>query len=287
MNQERLCTVQWLSPEGLKKLAYREWGDPNNPNVLICVHGLTRSSQDFRSVAEKLMHRTRVVSVDMPGRGRSEWFANGANYAVPNYVAACVALVARLNASQVDWLGTSMGGLIGMGYASLPGNPIRKLILNDVGPTLNLEALQRIGAYVGQAMVFESREQAHQYIRTISAPFGPHSEAQWATFCDTVLIQNSEGQWTTHYDPSIALGFKDLDAVTVGAMETALWASYDAIKCPTLLIRGEQSDLLSAQTAQIMSQRGPHAIVKTVSGVGHAPTLMQADQIQIIEGFLN
>ncbi|MDH4394477.1 MAG: alpha/beta hydrolase [Limnobacter sp.] len=286
MHQVRLNTVQWLSPEGLKNLAYREWGAPNNPHVLLCVHGLTRSSQDFDTVAQKMAHCTKVVSVDMPGRGRSDWFANGANYAVPNYVAACVALVARLNAEKLDWLGTSMGGLIGMGYASLPNNPIRKLILNDVGPSLNLEALQRIGTYVGADVQFDTRQQAHQYIRSISAPFGPHTEEQWAHLCDTVLVQKN-GKFIPHYDPAISTGFKDMNAQVVQAMEGALWAAYDSITTPTLLVRGENSDLLSAATAQQMTQRGPKAKLIEVKGVGHAPTFMQDDQIQLVSDFLD
>lgn len=267
-------------------MAYREWGDPDNPHVLLCVHGLTRSSQDFDTVAQKMAHRTKVVSVDIPGRGRSDWFLNPAHYAVPNYVAACVALVARLKAQKLDWLGTSMGGLIGMGYASLPNNPIRKLILNDVGPSLNLEALQRIGTYVGAQVQFDTRAQAHQYIRAISAPFGPHTEEQWAHLCDTVLIQK-DGKFILHYDPSISEGFKNITAPAVQAMETALWAAYDTIQTPTLLVRGEQSDLLSASTAHAMTQRGPKARLVEVKGVGHAPTFMQDDQIQLVSDFLD
>lgn len=267
-------------------MAYREWGDPANPHVLLCVHGLTRSSQDFDTVAQKMAHRTKVVSVDIPGRGRSDWFSNPAHYAVPNYVAACVALVARLNAQKLDWLGTSMGGLIGMGYASLPNNPIRKLILNDVGPSLNLEALQRIGTYVGADVKFDTRAQAHQYIRAISAPFGPHTEEQWAHLCDTVLVEK-DGEFILHYDPSISAGFKDITAPVVQAMEAALWAAYDTIKTPTLLIRGENSDLLSPKTALEMTQRGPKARLIEVKGVGHAPTFMQDDQIQLVSDFLD
>ncbi|MDX1669691.1 MAG: alpha/beta hydrolase, partial [Limnobacter sp.] len=134
MLTSRLQSLQWLSPEGLHNLAYREWGDPDNPHVLLCVHGLTRTSADFEAIGQALGNQYRVIAADMPGRGRSDWLPSGAMYVVPFYVQACVALVARANAQTLDWLGTSMGGLIGMGYAGLPGCPIRKLILNDVGP---------------------------------------------------------------------------------------------------------------------------------------------------------
>ncbi|MCQ8897310.1 alpha/beta hydrolase [Limnobacter humi] len=281
----RLHTVQWLSPMGLKKLAYREWGEPDNPHVLLCVHGLTRSSQDFEHMGQTLGKRLRVVAADMPGRGGSDWLGNGALYAVPNYVAACVALVARLNPGTLDWFGTSMGGLIGMGYASLPDNPVRKLILNDVGPSLNFEALSRIGQYVGKSPVFADLETARAAIKAISLPFGPHTETEWNTLCDSVLVQ-TEGGWTTHYDPLIGATFQGLTPDTVAASEGMLWAAYSQIRAQTLVVRGEQSDLLSRATCQRMSTEGPKAQLKEIPGVGHAPTFMHADQIRIVEDFL-
>lgn len=281
----RFHTVQWLSPTGLHKLAYREWGDPDNPHVLLCVHGLTRSSADFEDLAQNLGQDLRVVAADMPGRGASDWLPDPAQYAVPTYVNACVALVARLNPGTLDWLGTSMGGLIGMGYASLPNNPIRKLIMNDVGPSLNFSALQRIGDYVGKPIHFQSLEDARTYIRTISQPFGPHSEAQWNALTDSVLVQKG-GHWTTHYDPAIGQSFQNLSESATRLTETALWAAYDAIKAETLVIRGEHSDLLSHKTVGEMRQRGPKPHVIEVAGVGHAPTFMQNDQIRMVRDFL-
>lgn len=282
----RLHTVQWLSPEGLHNLGYREWGDPSNPNVLLAVHGLTRTGADFETLAQALGSKYRVVAPDMPGRGLSDWLPSGAMYVIPFYVSACVALVARLNPGQLDWLGTSMGGLIGMGYASLKHNPVRKLILNDVGPSLSFDALTRIGAYVGQQQHFKTQGEARQYIRSISMPFGPHTDEQWNTLCDSVLVQK-DGQWTTHYDPAISASFKDLSKVTVQANENALWAAYDSISAQTLVVRGEHSDLLARQTVTQMANRGPKARCVEVNGVGHAPTFMQADQIKIVEDFLN
>lgn len=281
----RLHHVQWLSPQGLHSLGYREWGDPNNPKVLVCVHGLTRSSADFDTLAQELASHYRVVAPDMPGRGRSDWLPDPALYAVPTYVNACVALVARLDVDSVDWLGTSMGGLIGMAYASLPGTPIQRLILNDVGPSLNFPALERIGQYVGKPLKFMSRDEGRAYIRSISEPFGPHSDEQWKELADSVLIEQG-AHWTTHYDPNIAHAFKNLNAETTQLHEAALWAAYDSIQADTLVVRGEHSDLLTRETARAMSQRGPKPRVVEVADVGHAPTFMQADQIQIVRDFL-
>lgn len=282
----RLHTVQWLSPEGLHNLAYREWGDPDNPNVLLCVHGLTRCGGDYQTIAEKLSHQYRVVAPDMPGRGKSDWLPHGAMYVIPFYVTACVALIARLNPTTLHWLGTSMGGLIGMGYASLPGNQVSKLILNDVGPTLNVEALQRIKTYVGQDIQFENRDQARAFIRAVSEPFGPHTEAQWNYLADIVLVEKGD-KLVTHYDKKIADAFQDLSTPTIQNNEAALWAAYDAIKAPTLVVRGEFSDLLSTETLAEMASRGPKAKTVTVSGVGHAPTFMNDEQVELVRAFLN
>lgn len=281
----RLHHVQWLSTHGLHRLGYREWGDPSNPNVLLCVHGLTRSSADFSALAQSLSDHYRVVAADMPGRGESDWLPDPSLYAVPHYVNACVALVARLKAESLDWLGTSMGGLIGMAYASLPNAPIRKLVLNDVGPTLSLPALQRIGDYVGKSPSFASLQEARNYIKAISLPFGPHSEEQWIGLCDSVLVKRNN-QWTTHYDPAIAASFANINQDMVNQMQAGLWQAYDRIECETLLVRGAQSDLLSHETAIEMSQRGPRARVMELPGVGHAPTFIQDEQIQIVRDFL-
>lgn len=281
----RLRNVQWLSPHGLHKLAYREWGEPDNPHVLLCVHGLTRSSADFEAIAQELGKKVRVVAPDMPGRGGSDWLPEPTLYAVPMYVNACVTLVARLNASTLDWFGTSMGGLIGMGYACLPNNPIRKLILNDVGPSLDFKALQRIGEYVGKPVEFQTLDEARAYIRAISQPFGPHTEAQWQALADSVLIQKNQ-YWTTHYDPAIGQAFQNLSESTTKLQEAALWGAYDSIKAHTLVIRGEHSDLLSHNIVEDMRQRGPKPCVIEVAGVGHAPTFMQSEQIRIVHDFL-
>ena len=214
-----------------------------------------------------------------------DWLPDPALYAVSTYVSACVALVARLNPEVLDWFGTSMGGLIGMGYACLPNNPIRKLILNDVGPTLNFNALQRIGEYVGKPVQFQTLDEARNYIRTISQPFGPHTESQWSALTDSVLVQKDQ-YWIPHYDPAIGQAFQNLSESTTLMHEAALWAAYDAIKADTLVVRGEQSALLNHLTVENMRQRGPKARVVEVQGVGHAPTFVQNEQIHLVRDFL-
>lgn len=278
--------VQCISPGGLHRMAYKEWGDPRNPNVLVCVHGVTRVSDDFDALARELSDVYRVVCPDVVGRGRSGWLRNPAYYLLPQYVSDMVTLLARLEADSVDWVGTSMGGLIGIGLAALEGNPIRRLVLNDIGPTLHHAALERIGAYIGEQVQFDTFEQAEQYIRGIIATFGPHADHEWKKLASDVLRQDAEGKWIRHYDPQLALPFKSSTVEATAQAEAMLWAAYDAIRCPTLLLRGAESDLLTRQTAQDMSERGPKASLVEFAGVGHAPSLMHGDQIAVVQKFL-
>lgn len=286
MTQAQIKTVQCLSPVGLHKMAYKEWGDPQNPKVLVCVHGLTRVSDDFDKLARELCREYRVVCPDVVGRGRSDWLRDPQYYQVPQYVSDMVTLLARLNAETVHWFGTSMGGLIGMGLASLKHNPISKLVLNDVGPALNPEALARIGSYIGEAIRFPSFDEAARYIREISRSFGPHSDEEWHKFTSDVLRQDADGQWIRHYDLALAKPFKNSTPESLKHAETMLWMAYDAISCPTLLVRGAESDLLSHEAAQVMTARGPKAKLVELAGVGHAPTFVHEDQIAVAREFL-
>lgn len=286
MTQAVLKSVQCISPSGLHTMAYKEWGDPDNPNVLVCVHGVTRVSDDFDVMARAICDTYRVVCPDVVGRGRSGRLRDPAYYAIPQYVSDMVTLLARLNAESVDWFGTSMGGLIGMGLASLPDNPVRRLVLNDIGPAINAQALARIGNYIGQDVAFASFEEAAHYIRTISASFGAHTDQEWRKLAADVLRQDEQGQWRRHYDLRLAEAFKALTPEAASAGEAMLWAAYDAIRCPTLLVRGADSDLLLPEVAQMMTQRGPKATLVEFGGVGHAPTFMHAEQIQVAKDFL-
>jgi pimeloyl-ACP methyl ester carboxylesterase len=278
----RRRSVQCASPRGLHRIAYLEWGDPRNRDVLVCVHGLTRTSRDFDDLARALCAQFRVVCPDVAGRGDSDRLAEAALYALPQYLSDMVTLVARLDVEAVYWLGTSMGGLIGMALAAQAHSPIARLVLNDAGPVVSLASLERIAGYLGKKLQFGSVDEAQAYVRSISAGFGPHSDEQWRFLAETWLRRNDDGSWRAHYDPRIAENYR----ATLPQKDLELWALYDAIRCPTLVLRGEVSDLLSRDTCARMAQRGPKARVVEVRGVGHAPTLMHADQIAVVRDFL-
>jgi pimeloyl-ACP methyl ester carboxylesterase len=290
MSEPRLKSVQCSSPAGLHRMAYKEWGDPANPRVLVCVHGVTRVSDDFDALARALCDRYRVVCPDVAGRGRSERLRDPAHYVVPQYVADMVTLIARVTADvdseEVDWFGTSMGGLIGMILASFEGTPVRRLLLNDIGPNLDPAAMARIGAYIGEDVRFPSFAAGCAYVRAVSASFGPHSDAEWDKLARDVLVQCPDGQWTRHYDLALAAPFAAMTPERVRQDQDALWAAYDAIRCPTLLVRGAESDLLTRATAEEMGVRGPRAGLVELPGVGHAPTFVQPDQIAVAREFL-
>eukprot|EP01037_Dinobryon_pediforme_P037933 gene37933-45669_t len=237
-------------------------------------------------MARQFAQTYRVICPDVVGRGRSGRLRNPQYYVIPQYVSDMVTLLARLDAETVDWFGTSMGGLIGMGLASLPENPIRRLVLNDIGPSINAAALARIGDYIGQDVRFDTFDEAQQFIRTISATFGPHTDEQWHKLAADVLRQDQDGKWGRHYDLRLAEPFKTMTPEAASMGEAALWAAYDAITCPTLLVRGAQSDLLLPEVAQAMTERGPKAQLVEIAGVGHAPTFMHAEQIKLAEDFL-
>lgn len=280
--EPRRRSVQCASPKGLHRIAYREWGDPRNRNVLVCVHGLTRSSRDFDDLARALCGQFRVVCPDVVGRGDSDRLPDPMLYGWPQYIADAVTLIARLDVETVSWLGTSMGGFIGMALASQSGSPVSRLVLNDAGPIVSRAALERIAAYVGLTPSFPTLEKAEEYVRAISQPFGPHSDAQWRFLAETWVRQGADGAWRPHYDPRIAEPFK----AAMPEKDLTFWEVYDAVRCPTLVLRGAESDILGRETAQEMSRRGPKARVEEIRGVGHAPTLMHAEQIAIVRDFV-
>jgi pimeloyl-ACP methyl ester carboxylesterase len=284
-NEPRLNHVQCLDNRGLHRMAYWEWGDAANPRVLVCVHGLTRQGRDFDTLARALCDTYRVVCPDVVGRGRSDWLADPMTYAVPQYVADMVTLLARLNAQSVDWVGTSMGGLIGLGVAALKGSPLRRFVINDVGPTIEPAAIARIGGYVGRAAQWGSLDEAADALWEISQGFGPHTREQWLALTEPQL-QRSGDVLEPRSDPAIALPFKAVTPEMAKTGEALLWQAWDGLTLPTLLLRGALSDLLSAATAQAMTQRGPRAQLVEFSGVGHAPMLVQPDQVAAVRSFL-
>lgn len=285
MHPMRQHTVQCLSPAGLHRMAYTEWGDPKNPRVLICVHGLGRCGRDFDFIAAALADRYRVVCPDIVGRGRSDWLKVKALYEVPQYVADIVTLIARLDVETVDWLGTSMGGLIGMGLAAQESTPIGRLVLNDVGPVVAVASLQRIDQTLGKAPRFDTFADAEKYIRLVSATFGNLTDAQWHHLTEHVVRQAPDGKFDMCYDPGIAEPAKKTLEMCQGK-DLELWPLYDAIRCPTLVLRGAQSDLLLPDTVAKMAGRGPRAKVVEIPDVGHAPMLMDASQVAVVREFL-
>ncbi len=274
--------VQCATPSGLHRMAYLEWGDAANPRVVICVHGLTRCARDFDFLAAELSRDYRVICPDVAGRGDSDWLKNPMEYAVPVYAADMITLIARLDVASVQWVGTSMGGLIGMMIAALPESPITRMVLNDVGPLVTAVSLERIATYVGKAPRLPSIEAAEMLVRTVSAPFGPHTDAEWRFLTEHVVRRQADGSYSMHYDPAIAVPFN----ATAPHKDIALWPFWDAIACPTLAIRGELSDLLTRETLAQMASCGPKASTLELAGVGHAPTLIHADQIAPVKDFL-
>ena len=285
MTEPRLNHVQCLDARGLHRMAYWEWGDAANPRVLVCAHGVSRQGRDFDVLAQAMSDRYRVVCPDVVGRGQSDALADPSGYQIPAYVADMVTLLARLNASTVHWFGTSMGGLIGLGLASLKQTPISRLVLNDVGPAIRYEAIQRISSYLGAPVRWSSLDEAADYLWSISQGFGPHTREQWLALTRPMLKPDGDG-YKPHYDPAIAVPFKALTSELVARGEAMTWAAYDAISCPTLLLRGADSDLLTRETAIAMTQRGPKAQLREFEGVGHAPMLIADDQVRAVREFL-
>ena len=282
LSEPRRRSVQCASPKGLHRIAYLEWGDPRNRDVLVCVHGLLRSARDFEPLARELSSHFRIACPDLAGRGDSDRLGDAALYAVPQYLADMVTLIARLDTESLNWLGKSLGGLVGMALAAQSGTPIKKLVLNDIGPVIAHAALERIGTYAGERHLFGTFEQGEAYMRDIATPFGPHNEAQWRFLAENWLRRNPDGSWQPHYDPRIGDTFR----ATLPEKDMELWQLYDAVRCPTLVIRGAQSDLLARPTAEEMRRRGPKAKLVEIPGVGHAPTLLSAEQIGIVRDFL-
>lgn len=279
------------------RVGYWEWnqtGQLDHPHVIVCVHGLTRQGRDFDVLAQALSHHARVICPDIAGRGQSDWLADPMAYGVPQYAFDMLVLLTQVHAqypiAQLDWVGTSMGGLIGMAVAGTPDLalpvPIRRLLLNDVGPRLEWSALQRIGTYVGESPRFASVEEGAAWLRVQSADFGPHTDAQWLALSEPMLRPGPEGGFVLHYDPKIAVPMQGMTQEQVVQGEALLWNLYDAITAQTLVLRGAKSDLLTAQTVQEMAQRGPKAHSATLEGVGHAPTLVQPEQVALVKEFL-
>jgi pimeloyl-ACP methyl ester carboxylesterase len=279
-------------------MAYWEWGPADAGHIVVCVHGLSRQGRDFDGLAQALVERSggavRVICPDVVGRGKSDWLADPMGYQVPTYAADMFALLAHLKPTTqtLDWVGTSMGGLIGLavcGQTQFPlPVPLRRLVLNDVGPAIQWDSIVRIGQYLGRAVQFESLQQAADAMWAVSTTFGPHTPAQWLELSRYMVkpVPGTANAVTLHYDPSIAVPFGTMTRESAAQGEAVLWQLYDAIAAQTLLLRGAQSDLLSVETARLMTARGPKARLVEFAGVGHAPTLIAFDQVDTVTQFL-
>ena len=278
--------VQCSSGDAQHRMAYHAWGDPNNSKVLLCVHGLTRRGSDFKTLAQAMCKDYYVVCPDVVGRGDSDRLSNPMLYAIPQYVADITELVKKLGVSQVDWFGTSMGGLIGMVYAAMPQSPIRRMLINDVGPKIEPEAIKRLGSYVGQPFAFANRADALTRLNQICASFGVHSPEEWEIYNGPMLIQR-DGVWIMHYDPNISVPFAAVNPIMAKAGEMAMWHAFKQIHIPMLIVRGGDSDLLSAATVAEMCKVNPHARSIEIPNVGHAPAFVKPEQIALAKEFFS
>jgi pimeloyl-ACP methyl ester carboxylesterase len=269
-----------LSSEGFHRVAYTQWGDPANPRVVVCVHGLTRNSRDFDDLARTLESDYRVVCPDIIGRGKSDWLLRNEDYNYPVYCAHMAALIAHVGVDEVDWVGTSMGGLIGLILAAQPGTPIRRMVMNDIGPLVAKAGLERIAQYVGRDPTFASVVELEQTLRVLAASFGPLTDAQWRHMANHGHYVDAQGKLHLAYDPAIGVPFRSHPLNDID-----MWSLWNALRCPVLAIRGADSDLLTAETLAKMKER-PQTETLELVGIGHAPMLMDPGQTAPIKEFL-
>jgi pimeloyl-ACP methyl ester carboxylesterase len=289
---------------GFHRVAYTEWGDADNPHVVICVHGLARNSRDFDFLAASLAADCRVVCMDVVGRGDSDWLDNKSDYTFSTYTADAASMLARASApvepgwfsenapvTKLDWVGTSMGGMIGMFLAAKKNSPIRRLVLNDVGALIPWGALFRMKGYVGHGVRFPSLERVEANLREVCATFGPLTDAQWRHLAQHSARREDDGSYVMRYDPAIAQGMRGhVDAEFPMGPDVLrgidLWNVWSKVACPTLVLRGAESDVLRANTLREMKERKPDMEAIEFAGVGHAPALMSAEQISAVKRFL-
>lgn len=271
-----------LGPQGFHRIAYTEWGAAAGKPTLVCAHGMTRNSHDFDALATAMEDRHRVVSMDVVGRGASDWLADCSGYGYAQYLPDAAALIARLDVEEVDWVGTSMGGLMGMMLAARPGSPIRKLVINDIGPFIPKTFLGRIRNYVGTDPHFADIGELEAYIRKIHGSFGPMSDEQWRHLAEHSARALEGGGYGLAYDPGIAKAAFSPE----GPSDVEMWDIWEQVKCPVLVLRGAESDLLLPGTIERMKASGPGCEAVDIPGCGHAPSLTPADQIAIVRDWL-
>jgi pimeloyl-ACP methyl ester carboxylesterase len=279
----RKHSVAFSIDDQVRHMAVHEWGERRNARVLVCVHGLTRNGRDFDVIADALSAEYRVLCPDIPGRGESDWLASAEQYAIPNYVTAVRAMLHDLGVQRFDWIGTSMGGLIGMMLAGGPISSMRRFVINDIGPHIERVALERIAQYVGLSPLFPDYPSLFAAMQEGISLFGPLTEEQRHHVVRTSCQQRPDGQWEFKVDPKIGNAFR------AGLAEPAadLWPLWESIMQPTLILRGSYSDLLSEDTVEKMLRTHPHSQAVTIAATGHAPMLMDAPTIARIKKFLD
>lgn len=275
-------SIRYAIADGFHDLAFLHWGADDLPQRVVCVHGLTRLSHDFDALARHLvLHGWQVVCPDLPGRGASDRLADPQLYTPQAYVVALSHLLAALDWRQCAWVGTSLGGILGMAVAAMPGTPIRRLVLNDIGRTIPHAALQRIGLYLGAVQEFTDLAAVEAHLRQVHAAFGRLTDTEWRRMAETSSVRQPDGSYRLHYDPAIAEAFAQGAAGPVDL--SPLWAG---VACPTLILRGAESDLLTAEDAAGMAER-PGVELETIPGCGHAPALFAFDQVARVARFLD
>lgn len=274
-------------PEGTHRIAWLEWGDTSNQDILFCVHGLTRNAHDFDFLARALSTEYRIIAPDMPGRGDSEWLSHTANYNYVSYMMDCLALLEHLAVGHAHWIGTSMGGIIGMMVAVLHPGILTSLTLNDIGARVPREGLQRIVAYVSQTPAsFASRAEAETRLREVVATFGLTTQQQWEHLFRYSIKESPDGQFRFAFDPNILEPVRQQTENFTQIEDIDLTEFWQAVTIPCLLIRGGDSDILTQAIADEMLAANPQSVLKTFPGIGHAPTLMEDNQITVIREWL-
>lgn len=277
--------ITCLDSVGSHRMSYSQWGQEDNPNVLICVHGLTRNGRDFDFLARELEEKYCVICPDIVGRGESDWLTDPKDYNLMVYAKDIFTLLQQLNLTKVDWLGTSMGGLIGMAIASQPESTIRRLIINDVGPFIEQTALQRIAGYLlKEKPIFSNLADAEDYVRSTYQPFGNLTDEQWQHLTQYSVKPLPGGGYRLNYDPQISHPYQNTPIDSLKAQE--FWQWWETINCPILLLHGQESDLLLLDTIGKMKEIQSQMTVVSFPNVGHAPALMDKEQIGVIKSWL-
>lgn len=277
-NQPACKKLLGLSPQGFHTIAYTDWGDTSQSHAVICVHGLSRNGRDFDPLAQALAQQGyRVLCPDMPGRGQSAWFQDSQDYNYPQYLQALTSLIAHAQLTSVDWIGTSMGGILGMFMATQAHTPIRNLILNDVGAFIPGSSLKTIKRYLSLMPTFKKRETAQKFLQQILSTFGPITSDQLTHLVEYSFFLNKKQRFQLAFDPKIL--------ETLVPEDVDLWPFWERLTCPVFLIRGAHSKVLPDPVARQMCQR-EHTHFHCVEDAGHAPALMAPEQIAPVIAWL-